>query len=92
MSNPAKIVIYPAKDGRPDLQLRVEGGTVWLTQLEIADLFATTVPNVNIHVRNVLKEGELPPDSVVKESLITAADGKSYKTKLYRLEMILAVG
>ena len=89
---PAKVIIYPAKDGRPDIQLRVEDGTVWLSQLEIAELFGTTVPNANIHIRNVLKEGELAADSVIKESLITAADGKAYKTKLYRLEMILAVG
>lgn len=93
MSDPAsKIIIYPAKDGRPDIQLRVEDGTVWLSQLEIAELFGTSVPNANIHIRNVLKEGELTTESVIKESLITAADGKAYKTKLYRLEMILAVG
>lgn len=93
MSNsPAKVIIYPSKDGRLDIQLRVEDGTVWLSQLEIAELFGTTVANANIHIRNVLKEGELAADSVVKESLITAADGKAYKTKLHRLEMILAVG
>lgn len=92
MSDPAKVIIYPSKDGRPDIQLRVEDGTVWLSQLEIAELFGSTVANVNIHIRNVLKEGELAADSVIKESLITAADGKRYKTKLYRLEMILAVG
>ena len=93
MSNDAeKIIIYPAKDGRPDIRLRIEGGTVWLSQAEMAELFGTTVPNVNIHISNILKEGELSQDSVIKESLITAADGKGYKTKLYRLEMILAVG
>lgn len=92
MSDPAKVIIYPSKDGRPDIQLRVEDGTVWLSQLEIAELFGSTVANVNIHIRNVLKEGELAADSVIKESLITAADGKRYKTKLHRLEMILAVG
>ena len=89
---PNKIVIYSAKDGRPDIQLRVEGGTVWLTQAEIADLFGTTTANVNIHLKNVVTEGELAGEAVIKESLITAADGKNYRTKLYRLEMILAVG
>jgi len=92
VSDPAKVIIYPSKDGRPDIQLRIEDGTVWLSQLEIAELFGSTVANVNIHIRNVLKEGELAADSVIKESLITAADGKRYKTKLHRLEMILAVG
>lgn len=87
-----KIVIYPAKDGRPDIRLRVEDGTVWLTQAEIAELFGSTTANINIHIKNILEDGEQPADSVIKESLITAADGKNYRTKLYRLEMILAVG
>lgn len=89
---PDKIVIYPAKDGRPDIRLRVEDGTVWLTQAEIAELFGNTTANINIHIKNILEDGEQAADSVIKESLITAADGKSYRTKLYRLEMILAVG
>ena len=92
MNDPAKVIIYPAKDGRPDIQLRIEDGTVWLSQLEIAELFGGTVANINLHVLNILREGELVSDSVIKESLITAADGKRYKTKLHRLEMILAVG
>ena len=50
-----------------------------------AELFGTTVANANIHIRNILKEGELQVDSVIKESLITTADGKRYRTKLYRL-------
>jgi hypothetical protein len=57
-----------------------------------ANLFATTKQSVSLHVRIVWKEGELPRDSVVKESLTTAADGKQYRTKLFGLEMILAVG
>ena len=91
MSSP-QILIYSTADGRPDIALRVEGDSVWLSQLEIAELFSTTAANVNIHIRNILKEDELPKNSVIKESLITAADGKGYRTKLYRLEMILAVG
>lgn len=87
-----QIILYPGRKGRPDFALRVDGGTVWLTQSETAELFQTTTPNINIHIRNILKERELDADSVVKESLITAADGKNYRTKLYRLEMILAVG
>lgn len=60
--------------------------------IPVAEVFSTTVANANIHLRNILKEDEQEADSVVKESLITAADGKRYRTKLYRLEMILAVG
>lgn len=87
-----KLIIYSAKDGRPDIRLRVEGGTVWLSQLEIAELFSTSKQNVSLHVRNILKEKELREDSVVKDSLTTAADGKNYRTKLFNLEMILAIG
>ena len=58
----------------------------------MAELFQTSVPNISIHVRNILAEGELQESAVVKEYLITAADGKRYRTKHYSLEMILAVG
>ncbi len=94
MNPDPQIILYPGRSGRPDFALRVEGGTVWLTQAETAELFQTTTPNINIHIhiRNILKERELESDAVIKESLITAADGKNYWTKLYRLEMILAVG
>jgi len=88
----SELILYQTEDGLTRVQLRVADGSVWLSQLEIAELFATTKQNVSLHVANVLKEGELAADSVVKESLTTAADGKKYRTKLYRLEMILAVG
>ena len=88
----SELILYQTEDVLTRVQLRVVDGSVWLSQLEIAELFATTKQNVSLHVANVLKEGELTADSVVKESLTTAADGKKYRTKLYRLEMILAVG
>ena len=93
MDNPGpQIILYPGRAGRPDFALRVEGGTVWLTQGEIAELFQTTKQNISLHVLNILKDKELDEGSVVKESLTTAADGKNYRTKLYRLELVLAVG
>ena len=88
----SELILYRTEDGQAEVRLRAEDGSVWLSQAQIAELFAVTVPNANIHVRNILKEGELAADSVVKESLITAADNKRYRTKLYRLEMILAIG
>jgi hypothetical protein len=91
-SGQGDVVLYATLDGRTEIELRVQQGSVWLTQLEIAELFGTSKQNVSLHIQNILKEKELPEDSVVKESLTTAADGKSYRTKLYRLEMILAVG
>ncbi len=88
----SELVLYTSDDGKTRIDLRVNGNTVWLAQKDMAELFATSVPNVNIHIRNILKEKELSKESVIKESLITAADGKNYRTKFYRLEMILAVG
>jgi hypothetical protein len=87
-----EIILYTTEDGVSTLSLRVDDGTVWLTQAEIADLFQTTKQNVSLHARNVLDEGELQEVSVVKESLTTASDGKRYRTLVYNLEMILAIG
>ena len=87
-----EIVLYNTEDGLARVQLRAADGTVWLTQAQIADLFATTKQNVSLHVRNLFSEGELMETSVVKESLTTAADGKAYGTLWYSLEAILAVG
>jgi hypothetical protein len=86
------LILYTSEDGQTRLDLRVDGGSIWLSQLELAELFATSVANINIHIRNILKEGELLESAVVKESLITAADGKNYRTRLHRLEMVLAIG
>lgn len=85
-----QILIY--RDGATNLQVRLDGQTAWLTQAGMAELFQTSVPNINIHIRNILDEGELEQKAVVKEYLITAADGKNYRTKHYCLDMILAVG
>lgn len=87
----SELILYQTDDGQARVQLRAEDGSVWLSQAQVAELFGTTVPNANIHIRNILKEGELATDAVVKQSLVAAADGKRYRTKLYRLEMILAV-
>jgi hypothetical protein len=87
-----ELILYQTEDGRTRIQLRAVDGTVWLSQLEMASLFDTTKQNVSLHVSNIFKEDELPSESVVKDSLTTAADGKAYRTKLYNLDMILAVG
>ncbi|MFZ4703215.1 MAG: virulence RhuM family protein [Candidatus Methylumidiphilus sp.] len=87
-----ELILYTTEDGKVSVQLRAEDGTVWLTQLELAELFQITKQNISLHVKNILIEGELAETSVVKEYLTTAADGKRYQTKLYNLDMILAVG
>ncbi len=86
------LILYTSKDGTTRLDLRIDGHTVWLTQLEVAELFQTTKQNVNLHAKNIFREGELAQDSVVKESLTTGADGKRYRTKAYSLDLILAIG
>jgi hypothetical protein len=58
----------------------------------MAELFQTTVPNVNMHIANILSEEELEENSVIKDFLITAADGKNYRTKFYNLDIIISVG
>ena len=87
-----ELILYTTDDGEAEIGLRAIDGTAWLTQAEVAELFATTKQNVSLHMNNILADGELPAESVVKESLITAADGKAYRTKIYNLDAILAVG
>ena len=69
-----------------------ENETVWLTQAQLAELYKTSVPNICTHIGNILEDEELQADSVIKDFLITAADGKSYRTKQYNLEMLIALG
>ncbi len=73
-----EVILYQTEDLQTRLEVRLEGETVWLTQAQMAELFQTTIPNVSMHIRNVFAEGELQADSVVKEFLTTAADGKNY--------------
>src|SRR3989344_3078077 len=87
-----QILLYQTDDGKQRIEVRLENGTVWLSQRHMAELFQTTTANINIHLKNIFSEKELSSESVIKESLITAPDGKKYQTKLYRLETILAVG
>jgi hypothetical protein len=84
------LILYTTDDGRSPIKLRARENTVWLTQLEMADLFDATKQNISLHLKNVFDDGELDPGSVVKESLTTAADGKDYSNKLYNLDAILA--
>jgi len=86
------IILYQTEDGRTRIQCRFENETVWLTQQQMAELFQTTKQNISLHVLNIFKEEELVADSVVKESLTTAVDGKSYRTKFYNLDVIISVG
>lgn len=87
-----QFLVYQTEDGKLKLDVRFEGETVWLTQQHMAELFQTTKQNVSLHIQNAFSQGELHEDSVVKESLTTAADGKKYATKFYNLDVIISVG
>lgn len=86
-----EIILYQP-DETVRLEVRLEDETVWLTQAQMAELFETTRNNVTLHIGNIFKEGELEEMAVRKESLLTAADGKKYRTKLYSLDVIISVG
>lgn len=72
----SNIIIYNSIDGKASVALYAKDGKIWLNQMQMAELFATSVPNINIHISNILKENELDKNSVIKDYLITASDGK----------------
>ena len=86
------IIIYNTEDGESKISLFARDGSAWLNQNQMAELFATSKPNISIHISNILKEKELQQNTVVKSYLTTAPDGKNYQVAFYSLEMILAVG
>lgn len=86
------ILIYHTEDGKSQVNLLVQYETVWLNQSQLAELFDTSVPNIVTHIKNILEDNELDGNSVIKDFLITAADGKNYQVKHYALDMILAIG
>ena len=90
--NKGEIIIYKAKDNKISLNIRLEKETVWLTQKQMAELFDKNIRTVNEHVKNIFREKELKEDSVIRKFRITAADGKSYLTNFYNLDIIISVG
>jgi len=88
----SNFIMYTTDDGQIEIEVRLEDENVWLTQKAMAELFDTTKQNISLHINNIFEENELSSDSVVKENLTTAQDGKNYKTKYYNLDLIIAVG
>lgn len=88
----SNIIIYNTDDGKVKVILYAKDGNIWMNQNQMAELFATSIPNISMHISNILKEGELQQDSVIKEYLTTASDGKNYNVTFYSLEMVLAIG
>lgn len=92
MDNKQNIIIYKTVDGKASVALYAKDGNVWMNQNQLAELFATSKQNISLHVSNILKDGELSENSVVKEYLTTVSDGKEYNITYYSLDMILAIG
>ncbi len=89
-----ELVLYPTEDGTARFYLRTDGGSVWLSQLELAELFQTTKQNISLHIKNILAEGELP-EATVKEYLTVQREGQRQverRLQTCSLDMILAIG
>ena len=89
------LILYTTEDGRSRIQLRADRNTVWLTQLEMAELFDATKQNISLHLKNIFEDGELEPSATVKESLTVQIEGAREVRRpvtLYNLDAILAVG
>lgn len=86
------IITYQSESTSNQIEVRIEDETVWLTQLQMAELFQTTRNNITLHIKNIFMEQELNAISVSKDFLLTAVDGKKYKTKIYNLDVIISVG
>lgn len=84
--------IAASGDSPQSVEMRYQDENIWLTQKMMATLYDVTVPAINQHLKRIFDDEELSPDSVIKEYLITAADGKRYSTKHYNLQAIIAVG
>lgn len=92
MSQEQNIIIYNTADGKTSVALYARDGSVWMNQNQLAELFDTSKQNISLHILNILEEKELSENSVVKEYLTTASDGKTYNVTFYSLDMILAIG
>ena len=92
MSEQNQFLLFTAPDGAVRIEVFVKDETVWLTQKALAELFGVQVPGINKHLKNIFESGELVEASVVSILEATAADGKSYQTRYYSLDAIIAVG
>lgn len=89
------LILYSTEDGEAQFSLRELGGQVWLSQVELADLYQTSKQNISLHVKNIFEEGELTEEATVKENLTVQTEGSRQverKIRLYSLPMILAIG
>jgi len=88
----SQIILYTASNGHIQLEVNLAEETVWLTQKQMADLFDKNIRTISEHIVNIFAEGELAEDPVIRNFRITAADGKTYDTKHYNLDVVISVG
>ena len=90
--NNSQFIIYQTDSGETKLDVRFEDETVWLTQMQLCELFDKSKATVSEHIKHIFEEGELIENSVVRNFRTTAQDGKLYNTNLYNLDVIISVG
>jgi hypothetical protein len=93
--NSSQVIIYKTESGETKIDVRLENETVWLTQKSMAELFDTSVPNINMHLKNCYKEMEISKKATIKDFLIVHKEGNrevSRKVDFYNLDAIISVG
>ncbi len=92
MEDQNEIIIYSGADGGTRIEVKFTGETVWLSQQQLCELYATSKANVSEHIKHIFEDAELDKESVVRKFRTTAADGKSYNVTFYNLDMIISLG
>lgn len=92
MRDSGNVIVYVDDNGKPQVDVRFQDETVWLTQAQLVDLYQSSKANVSEHIKNIFDEGELDKDLVVRKFRTTASDGKNYEVNYYNLDMIISLG
>ena len=92
MRDSGNVIVYVDDNGKPQVDVRFQDETVWLTQAQLAELYQSSKANVSEHIKNIFDEGELDKNSVVRNFRTTASDGKNYEVNYYNLDMIISLG
>lgn len=90
-----EFLLYTTADGHIRIETRMQGETVWLTQKQLAELFQTSIPNINMHIKNIFEEGELSPEATIQDFLTVRSEGNREVQRnltCYNLDMIISVG
>ncbi len=92
MRDNGNVIVYVDDNGKPQVDVRFQDETVWLTQAQLVDLYQSSKANVSEHIKNIFDEGELDKNSVVRKFRTTASDSKNYEVNYYNLDMIISLG